>query len=122
MKAENDTKRHTKKRAMIQALEKSLGIVTSACNEIGIERKTHYRWLTEDESYRNRVADIENIAIDFAESKLYGNIKNGDVASTIFFLKTKGKQRGYTEKQEIDMNANLKGSISIDEWIKDRIK
>jgi hypothetical protein len=119
---ENATKSNSKKRAMIKALEKSLGVVTSACKDAKIDRVTHYRWLQSDEEYKRKVDDIENVAIDFAESRLFGNIKNGDVASTIFFLKTKGKQRGYTEKQEIDMNANLKGSISIDEWIKGKIK
>ena len=31
------------KKAMIIALEKSLGIVTPACKNVGISRDTHYR-------------------------------------------------------------------------------
>jgi hypothetical protein len=92
------------KKAMINALEKSLGIVTSACKAVGIARETHYRWLREDEDYSTSVKSIEDIALDFAESQLHQQIKNGEVSSTIFFLKTKGKKRGYIERQEIDTN------------------
>jgi len=92
------------KKAMINALEKSLGIVTSACKAVGIARETHYRWMREDEEYSESVKSIEDIALDFAESQLHKQIKDGEVSSTIFFLKTKGKRRGYIERQEIDSN------------------
>jgi hypothetical protein len=92
------------KKAMINALEKSLGIVTSACKAVGIARETHYRWMREDEDYSTSVKSIEDIALDFAESQLHKQISNGEVSSTIFYLKTKGKRRGYIERQEIDTN------------------
>jgi hypothetical protein len=92
------------KKAMIDALEKSLGIVTSACKAVGISRETHYRWMREDEEYSESVKSIEDIALDFAESQLHKQIRDGEVSSTIFFLKTKGKRRGYIERQEIDSN------------------
>ena len=92
------------KKAMIDALEKSLGIVTTACKAVGIARETHYRWMREDEEYSESVKSIEDIALDFAESQLHKQIKDGEVSSTIFFLKTKGKRRGYIERQEIDSN------------------
>jgi hypothetical protein len=40
------------------------------------------------------------MTIDFAESQLHKQIKEGSTAATIFFLKTKGKQRGYVERIE----------------------
>jgi transcriptional regulator of acetoin/glycerol metabolism len=36
------------KKAMLDALEKTLGVVTSACKSVDIARQTHYRWLQED--------------------------------------------------------------------------
>lgn len=86
---------------MIEALEKSLGIVTTACKNVGISRETHYRWLREDEEYLTSVKSIEDIALDFAESQLHKQIQQGEVSSTIFYLKTKGKKRGYIERQEV---------------------
>ncbi len=99
------------KRAMIEALEKSLGIVTTACKTVGISRQTHYNWLN-DPAYKEAVDSIADIALDFAESQLHKQISNGEVSSTIFFLKTKGKKRGYVERTEIaaDVSLNKKPS------------
>jgi len=90
----------TQKKAMLEALEKSLGVVSTACKAVGISRQTHYNWLKEDE-YKTAVEDLSEVAIDFAESHLHKLIKDGNPAATIFFLKTKGKGRGYVERQEI---------------------
>lgn len=97
---------------MIEALEKSLGVVTTACKSVGISRQTHYEWYKEDESYRKKVDDVADIALDFAESQLHKQISYGEVSSTIFFLKTKGKKRGYVERTEIaaDVSLNKKPS------------
>lgn len=95
------TQTDTKKKAMIAALQQSLGVVTSACKAVGISRETHYKWLREDVDYKYQVDDLSNIALDFAESQLHNQIKNGSTPATIFYLKTKGKKRGYIERQEI---------------------
>lgn len=89
------------KKALLEALEKSLGVVTTACKAVSLSRKTFYTYYHEDGEFRRAVDDIENIALDFAESQLHKQIQNGEVTSTIFFLKTKGKKRGYVETKEI---------------------
>jgi len=86
---------------MLKALEKSLGVVTVACRKSDLPRSTFYKWLNEDEDFALAVKEIENIALDFAESKLHDQIGEGNTAATIFYLKTKGKKRGYIERQEI---------------------
>lgn len=99
-----------KKRAMLQALEKSLGVVSDAAKLIKINRKTHYEWLKKDEDYKNEVEALSDVALDFAESALHGKIKEGSDAAIIFYLKTKGKGRGYIERQEV-----LQGRLDV-EW------
>lgn len=101
------TSNDIQKRAMIEALEKSLGIVTTACKTVGISRETHYRWLREDEEYKEAVDGIADLALDFVESQLHKQIQKGEVTSTIFYLKTKGKKRGFIEKQEIEHSGNM---------------
>lgn len=95
----------TLKKAMIEALEKTLGIVTTACKMVGINRSTHYEWLKEDEDYKKAVESLEDMTLDFAESKLHKLIEGGDTSATIFFLKTKAKKRGYIERQQIEHDA-----------------
>jgi hypothetical protein len=88
------------KKALLEALEKSLGIVTTACKSVGVDRTTFYRYCNDDPAFQSAVDDIDNIALDFAESQLHKQIQNGEVSSTIFYLKTKGKHRGYIEKSQ----------------------
>ena len=98
--------RHIKKEAMLQALENSLGVVTVACKQSDTPRSTYYKWLKEDEQFAKDVKEIENIALDFAESQLHSQIKDGSTSATIFYLKTKGKKRGYVERSELDLSSS----------------
>lgn len=109
MSKENKT-RHNKKK-ILEALEKSLGIVTTACKIAGVHRSTYYEYYNTDEEFKKECDDMSNIVLDFAESQLHKQIKDGNPSSTIFYLKTKGKNRGYYEKI---LNENLnthKGEI-----------
>ncbi len=87
---------------------KILGVVTGACKMVGIDRTTHYQWLKDDEAYKQAVKSIDDVAIDFAESQLHKQIGKGKTQATIFYLKTKGKKRGYVEKQELDISGEFK--------------
>ena len=100
-----DKSRHIKKEAILSALENSLGVVTVACKSVDIPRSTYYKWLKEDEKFSEQVKDIENIALDFGESQLHKQIGLGNTSATIFFLKTKGKKRGYIERSELDLTS-----------------
>lgn len=105
------------KKAMLQALELSLGVVSTAAKKAGIHRSTHYDWLANDEEYKKAVKDIEELALDFGESKLHEQMNDGNVSAIIFFMKTKGKRRGYVERQEFefkDTEPDLSG-LSTDE-------
>ena len=93
----------TPKKTMLEALERSLGIVSTACEKAGVSRQTHYNWLKDDPEYKTAVDQIQESVIDFAESHLYKLIKEGNPAANIFYLKTKGKSRGYIERQEVEV-------------------
>lgn len=95
------------KEKMIQALELNLGNVTASCKAMGIARDTHYRWMREDKEYRKAVKDMENAALDFAESSLLKQIAKGNPLATIFFLKCKGKKRGYIEQNNLEIRGNM---------------
>lgn len=102
------------KAAMLAALRKTLGVVSAACRQVNISRETHYDWMANDTKYAGAVNSISEEAIDFAEGKLLQRIDAGDTVATIFFLKTKGKARGYVEKTEVDNTIKTSAPIIID--------
>ena len=93
--------------------------VTATCAALNITRQTFYNRKAKSKKLQELVEEADESLLDFAESKLVEHINDGDVTSLIFFLKTKGKKRGYIERTEHDVNANpfleLMESCSIDE-------
>ena len=89
-----------KKEKLLGALTNSLGIVTTACEITGIGRTTYYSYYNNDDEFAKEVDEISNIALDFAESQLFDLIKDKNITAIIFYLKTKGKKRGYVERGE----------------------
>jgi hypothetical protein len=98
---EKVTKRNIKKTAMINSLKSSLGVVSTACEKVGIVRKTFYEWIKNDLEFKEEVDNISEDAIDFVESKLFEEIEKNNITAIIFYLKTKGKKRGFVERTEI---------------------
>ena len=103
-----------KKKEMLDALEKALGVVTTASKICGVPRVTHYKWMKTDENYRLAVEELADVTLDFAESQLHKQIQEGNTTATIFYLKTKGKKRDYVERTEIKHEAGIESAII--EW------
>lgn len=91
------------KNQLLLALEKTLGIISVACKTCNISRKSFYNYLEADKEFAEKVRAIEETQADFVESQLLKAIKNDDTTAIIFYLKTKGRKRGYTERQELDL-------------------
>lgn len=87
-----------KKERFLTALAHGYGIIATACEAIGIGRSTYYRWYNTDPEFRLRVDEITETQVDFVESKLMQSINANDTTAIIFYLKTKGKKRGYNDK------------------------
>ena len=111
-----------KKAKMFEAMKSQLGIITTACKQAGIGRATHYRWLEEDENYRYWMGEVPDIALDIAENALLKKITEGSSTDIQFFLKSKGKRRGYFEKQEIDHTGKIPLTINLIEKSVEEIK
>lgn len=94
------TKIDSHKKAMVDAMTNNLGNVTNACKEVGISRQTHYNYYNDDPEYKKVIDDIGEIVLDFAEQMLQEKIRDKDTTAIIFFLKTRGKKRGYIERAE----------------------
>jgi transposase-like protein len=109
-----------KKKITLDVYNKSLGNISAACREAGISRETFYRWRREDPKFLAATDEVNESSIDFAESMLLKNIKEGKETSLIFYLKTKGKSRGYVETVDNNVTINpfldlMKAATSEDE-------
>ena len=101
----NSTKGTTsdKKETFLQALKLNLGNITEACKASNVPRRTYYNWVDADEEFKHSCKDVEESLLDLAENRLLEKIDKYDITAIIFFLKTKGKKRGYIEKQEVEL-------------------
>lgn len=114
------SKKH-KKKLFLRALFGTKGIVKYACQAIGVSRTWYEHAMKTDPDFRYAVELIQEDTLDWAEGKLLENIERGYEASTIFYLKTKGAKRGYSEKDlKVDVNEDIK--TLTDAELLDRIK
>lgn len=110
-KKQSSLRTRMQKEAFLKALEKSLGNITLACKDIGIERKTFYNWRDSDPDFKARYEELAETVTDFVEAKLMQLINALDTTAVIFYLKTKGASRGYIEQKSVkaDVKADVKG-------------
>ena len=91
---------------IIQVYEKKGCNIAATCNALGISRRTFYNWKESNKKLAEALDSTYEGIIDFAESKLIEHIQNDDIQALMFFLRTKGKSRGYVEKVEQQVNIN----------------
>lgn len=89
------------KEEFIKAFHANRGIISMACEAVGISRSTYYNWLQADTAFAEAVEDVREVQIDHVEGQLLNLIESGDTTATIFYLKTRGKERGYSERMEL---------------------
>ena len=103
------------KEAFIIAYKENFGNITIACESAGVGRGQYKSWCDKDPEFRQRLAEIEpeEIMLDFGEHKLMERIAKGDTLATMFLLKTKGKRRGYIERQEVAHEGDVVKQITV---------
>jgi hypothetical protein len=89
-----------KKEILLETLLKSYGNVSDACRMANISRNQFYNYTRTDEVFKEKVEELQESLIDKAETALYKQIESQNITAIIFFLKTKGKSRGYVERVE----------------------
>lgn len=88
---------------MLEALNFTMGVVTPACDMVGIHPSTHYHWLKHDEGYANEVNLANERMFDFVETKMRERINEGSDTMLIWYSKTKMKHRGFIERTEVEV-------------------
>ena len=95
------------KELLLKALEDNRGVVTYACKQAGVSRGTYWAYYKDDPEFATKCNEMKEVALDFAEHKLFELIDQGSPAATIFYLKCLGKGRNYIEKTELTISQDL---------------
>lgn len=97
------------KAKVLKAIENSRGSVTVISKRLGCSWHIGKKWVDKWEDTQIAWKDELEKNIDKAESNIYDSLEEGDVQTSKWFLGTIGKNRGYSEKQSIEID--LKGSM-----------
>ena len=82
------------------ALRESAGLQYVAANLLRCSPSTITSYVQSSKRLQRVVEECQQGVLDLAEGKIVEKIRDGDLTAIIFYLKTKGKSRGYTERQE----------------------
>lgn len=86
--------------------EKKGANISATCLALNIDRTTFYNRRKAHKDLDEKLSAVEEGLVDFAESKLVQAIGESNLTAIIFYLKTKGKNRGYVEKIENEVSIN----------------
>jgi predicted transcriptional regulator len=94
-----------------RALIKSNGLVTKAAAILGVTHPAIVQRIKRSPKLQRARDKINETLLDAAENTVHTKFAaEKNLTAAIFFLKTKGKHRGYIEKQEIigDLDCNIR--------------
>ncbi len=80
---------------LIETLMKNNGNITDSAKALKCDRNTIYKMIESNPALKQIINRAREVIIDEAEKYLLDNIKEGNVTSIIFVLKTLGRSRGY---------------------------
>ena len=105
---------HYTKEQVIEALKQSNGYISQAAKLLKCSFQTVCKYRDKYQQVKAVLIELEETELDFTELKLHENIKANKEASIFFKLKTKGKHRGYIEKQEIQHSGTPGEPIQVE--------
>jgi hypothetical protein len=79
----------------LSKLKHNKGFIGVTLRELEMTRGEFNEWIGDDLFFEKKVLEIQELSIDYVEEKLLEEIQGGNLQAIQFFLKTKGKERGY---------------------------
>ena len=92
---------HYKAQQFIEVIPGTGGIVSAIAKRVGCCWNTARKYIDTHPTVRQAYDDECETVLDFAESKVIELMRHDDGQMIRYYLSTKGKKRGYTERQEI---------------------
>jgi hypothetical protein len=87
-------------------LKRYKGAVSSAAKALGIAKVTLEKYIMKSKVLKDIVCEIVETEIDEVESELMTQVRKGNMTAILFYLKCKGRDRGWIERT--DMSVDVK--------------
>ena len=85
---------NNQQKQFLDTLRNNLGIVTLTLQQEDIKRDIYNDWL-DNPYFTKEVNEVSDSSLDYVENQLMSLIKEGNLSAIQYYLKTKGKDRGY---------------------------
>lgn len=95
-----------KRQKLLKELQNNGGNILRACQALDMPTVTYYDWLKRYPDFKEQVDKLFETQFTFVEGKLFDLIEDKNPTAIIFWLKTKAKDKGYIEKQEIKVDSD----------------
>ena len=93
--------------AFEKALKGTGGIYSAIAEKMGVARQTVSTYVKRSAKARMLWEQEVETVKDMAEGGLFSNIKSKDMGAIKYFLSTRGKDRGYVEKTEVEHSGGV---------------
>jgi hypothetical protein len=85
-----------------KAIKGSGGIMSSIAKRLKCNWNTARKYVNSKPEFEEMLQEEEEAVLDMGEAALYAQVKNQEAWAVKYLLATKGKKRGYVERQEVD--------------------
>lgn len=99
------------KKRMLNAIKDSAGIISTIAKRLDVCWVTCKKLIDSKDIYIQYLREEIEKNIDKAESVILQALDDGDIQTAKWYLQTIGKQRGYSELNNINLSANIKTDI-----------
>lgn len=107
------------KEQMLEAIQGSQGLVSKIQRKLEailgekISWDTTEKWIHKWEEAETAVKNEKEAMLDIAENNIFKDMVNGDTATSKWYLRMKGKERGYEDTPTIQMTSDDPIKIDI---------
>ena len=92
---------------IIGAIRAEHGNISAAARQLGCDRSTITGRAEESEEIRRVIDEETETLLDEGEAKLAEAVRSGEKWAILYLLSTKGKRRGYTKEQIVDLHQHI---------------
>ena len=101
------------KKALIAAIKAHGGNVAAVARELECTRKNLYAWFERNPDVQQARDDAREDFKDIVEAEALKQIKGGNTAMISLALKTKVRDRGWVEKQEVEHSGTVEAVYRV---------